>query len=283
MSGFDASWLALREPADHAARNMEVLAAVARYFEGRDRLTIVDLGCGTGSNLRGTALHLSARDQTWHLVDADPLLLDAARGALHAWADSTAMDGDCLKLTKGRRSIVVHLVEADLAGDNLVFPALKPDLVSAAALFDLCSEAFVARVVDALAEAKAAFYTALTYDGAATWEPTDKSDAAMVAAFNAHQRQDKGLGAALGPAATDALEKHLRRLGYHSLRGKSPWVMGEDEAALVDALTEGFAKAVSETGDVPSAKISAWLASRRTAVNCTIGHDDIWAAPPMKA
>ncbi len=279
MSGFDASWLALREPADHAARNMEVLAAVVRYFEGRDRLTIVDLGCGTGSNLRGTALHLPARDQTWHLVDADPLLLDAARGALHAWADSMATDGDCLKLTKGRRSIVVHLVEADLAGPDLVFPALKPDLVSAAALFDLCSEAFVVRVVEAIAETKAAFYTALTYDGAAAWEPTDREDAKIVAAFNAHQRRDKGLGAALGPTATDILEKHLRRLGYHSLRGKSPWVMGTEEAALIDALTEGFAQAVTETGDVPSAKISSWRASRRVAGGCTVGHDDIWAAP----
>ena len=45
--GFSADWLALREPADHAARDGDLLAAAAQVAGA----VIVDLGCGTGSTL----------------------------------------------------------------------------------------------------------------------------------------------------------------------------------------------------------------------------------------
>ena len=61
MGGFSPEWLALREPADHAARNPQVLAAVGAHFAAKGSLTVVDLGCGAGSNLRGTYAALPLR------------------------------------------------------------------------------------------------------------------------------------------------------------------------------------------------------------------------------
>ena len=91
MTGFSAQWLALREPADHRARDRtlqnkvcEQLANVARTEQRAVRL--IDLGCGSGSNLRALATSLPEQ-QHWTLVDYDPLLLAAARAALIAWAD----------------------------------------------------------------------------------------------------------------------------------------------------------------------------------------------------
>jgi hypothetical protein len=55
MSGFSAQWLDLREPVDHRSRNVELGRRLARHFEGWRPITVVDLGCGTGSNLRATA------------------------------------------------------------------------------------------------------------------------------------------------------------------------------------------------------------------------------------
>src|SRR5690606_5694169 len=77
MSGFSPDWLALREPADHASINAAVRAACVRVFAGRDIVRIVDLGCGTGSNLRSLAPALGVR-QHWSLIDNDPALLEIA-------------------------------------------------------------------------------------------------------------------------------------------------------------------------------------------------------------
>ncbi|RZI38309.1 SAM-dependent methyltransferase, partial [Herbaspirillum sp. HC18] len=51
---FSPDWLALREPADHAARSAHLLSRLATQFGDRDQVSVVDLGCGAGSNLRGT-------------------------------------------------------------------------------------------------------------------------------------------------------------------------------------------------------------------------------------
>lgn len=73
VSGFDPTWLALREPADHRSRNQDVADALAARFALRDSVNVVDLGCGTGSNLRAMA-ELLPKNQSWTLVDHDPAL-----------------------------------------------------------------------------------------------------------------------------------------------------------------------------------------------------------------
>jgi hypothetical protein len=75
MTGFAADWLALREPVDRCARSAPVLAATRLWADRRATpgcaLRVVDLGAGTGGNLRCLAPYLSA-PQAWTLVDDDP-------------------------------------------------------------------------------------------------------------------------------------------------------------------------------------------------------------------
>ena len=85
-TGFSAQWLDRREPADHRARNRKLEHALAKHFDGWRPITVVDLGCGTGSNLRATA-PLLGPEQHWTLVDHEQALLDAAAKRLTAWAD----------------------------------------------------------------------------------------------------------------------------------------------------------------------------------------------------
>jgi SAM-dependent methyltransferase len=275
---FSPEWLALREPADHAARSQELLAKVAAHFAGRETINVVDFGCGAGSNLRGTYAALPDH-QRWHLVDYDARLLAAARERLAGWADSSREHGDTLHLSMGAKTLTVSFVQADLTRDldHVLMP--EADLVTAAALFDLISESWIAGFVAALKQRRLPLYTVLTYDGTERWEPPHPADAAMLAAFHAHQATDKGFGPAAGPRATDLMAEAFAAAGYHVGRASSPWRLGPDFAALTRELVTGFAGAVRETGTVPEDDIEAWLAARRAGVTCHVGHEDLLALP----
>ncbi|HYF53851.1 MAG TPA: methyltransferase domain-containing protein [Salinarimonas sp.] len=275
---FSAEWLALREPADHRSRDAGLLDALAAALAGRERLRIVDLGCGAGSNLRALAPRLGPV-QAWRLVDHDPALLAAARARLAAWADGAREQGDGLRLEKDGRRLDVAFVRADLAGGVAAALGEAPDLVTAAALFDLASPAWIDAVAAAVAARGAAFHTALTYDGNEAWAPPHPADAAMRAAFHAHQGRDKGFGPAAGPGATAALARAFAARGYRIATAPSPWRLGSADGALVAALAEGTAEAVRETGLLAEAAVADWLAARRSGASCTVGHLDLLALP----
>ncbi|WP_439575845.1 class I SAM-dependent methyltransferase [Phreatobacter sp.] len=273
---FSPDWLALREPADHAARSAVLLNRVAGHFAGRSSLNVVDLGCGTGSNLRALAPHLPDR-QRWHLVDLDQSLLAAARTRLATWADEAGEEDNALVLLKGRKQLKVSFVGGDLTRDldRLLNPGAE--LVTAAALFDLASAPFIDAFVDELAVRRLPLYTVLTYDGAERWEPPHPADAAMLAAFHAHQKTDKGFGRAAGPAASRVLAESFGRAGYRVLRAPSPWRLGAADAKLMAELATGFAGAVRETGQVPDSAVEEWLKVRLSGSSCEVGHEDLFA------
>jgi len=277
MSGFSPDWLALREPADHAARNPQVLAAVGSTFSERQSLSIIDLGSGAGSNLRGSYSALPAR-QHWTLVDADSRLLSVARRKLAEWADEAQEQGEELVLRKDDKTLTVDFRQADLTKDLEWVLGWQPDLVTAAALFDLASVRWLERFVASLVSMRLPLYTVLTYDGRESWEPAHPDDQRMLAAFHYHQRNDKGFGPAAGPEATEALAQAFRKAGTAVTVGESPWLLGADHPDLVRELAAGIAAAVAETGHVSPEAIASWLEAKRGA-SVTIGHQDLWARP----
>ncbi|MEN5081364.1 SAM-dependent methyltransferase [Bosea sp. TWI1241] len=277
MTGFSAEWLALREPADHAARNPAVLAAVGAAFAGRSSLSIVDLGSGAGSNLRGSYAALPDR-QHWTLVDRDKALLEAALATLAQWADDSQRLGEELVLRKEGKTLTVDVRQADLDKDLEWVLGWRPDLVTAAALFDLTSERWIARFAAALASLRLPLYTVLTFDGRESWETPHPADKRMLAAFNHHQRGDKGFGPAAGPDAVELLAQAFRKTGFAVTAGESLWRIDDSRPEFRAALVAGIAAAVRETGQVDEATIAAWAAARQGATGF-VGHHDLWARP----
>lgn len=275
---FSPEWLALREPADHAARSRDLKAEVAQFVGGRPTIDVVDLGCGAGSNLRGTFGALPDI-QRWRLVDYDPKLLAAARQRLTEWADDVTNDGEVLALRKGAKAISIRFIQADLNRDLAAVLEPATDLVTAAALFDLVSVGWIAGFVAELSRRRLPLYTVLTYDGTESWQPPHPLDDQMLAAFHAHQATDKGFGPAAGPAATAAMAEAFAAAGYQVRCAPSPWMLGPDFAPLARELVTGFAGAVGQTGRVPAAEIDLWLRSRLAGVTCRVGHEDLFATP----
>ncbi|MFM1815389.1 MAG: hypothetical protein RLZ98_2084 [Pseudomonadota bacterium] len=280
MTGFSADWLALREAADHRSRNRGLAERLAAHFAMRDTIAVVDLGAGTGSNLRATAPLLPAR-QTWTLIDNDTALLQQARETLIAWSDTASLEGGCLTLHKGGRTILVEFRTADLAASlDDALPATV-DLVTASAFFDLASAQFMQRLAKAAAARHAVFYTVLTYDGRQTWAPRHPLDNEMRAAFHAHQITDKGLGMAAGPIAPSELADALSMAGYSVSECASDWQLDRQDAALIAKLATGFADAVRETAKLPASDTERWLGVARTGAE--VGHIDTLAIPTLVA
>lgn len=281
MSGFSTDWLALREGADHRARDAGLAQRLAGVLDGRKPVRVIDLGSGTGSNLRATAPFLS-EEQEWTLVDLDPGLLEEAARKLHIWADAADAIGDDLVLTKGRKRIGVHFRLADLAREVEDVLDRQADLVTASALFDLASAAWIERLVGAVATRGALFYTVLTYDGRDELRPAHGADHAVISAFAMHQRRDKGFGPAAGPSATGLLQAGFVKAGYAVATAASPWRLGASDDALAHELLNGMAMAVSETNAISEATLQEWLAFRqaqRTKAGAQVvtGHTDLLA------
>jgi SAM-dependent methyltransferase len=263
VSGFSPEWLRLREPADHRARDRGLVERLAAHLHERMSVRLVDLGCGTGSNLRALSPALPAR-QHWRLVDHDPVLLNAAREEIAKWPGA---------------SPEISFEAADLSRDLEQVLAPGCDVVTAAALFDLVSEAWLERLVAVLTTRACAFYTVLIYDGIMQWDPVHPADERIRAAFNAHQRTDKGFGRAAGADAAAFLVRALERAGFEVRTASSPWLLGRADLPLILSAAEGIADAARQTGLVAEADIADWLRSRAALSGCTIGHVDMLALP----
>lgn len=279
MSGatFSDDWLALREAADRRARNAALERRLADALAGLSEQRIVDLGAGTGANLRALAPRLGRR-QHWTLLDHDGALARIARARLAAFADTAREDGAALELTLGDRAIRVSFAQADLARDPAAPFASAPHLVTASAFHDLVSTGWCAAFAAAARGSGAAIHSALTCDGRDAWLPPHPADAAVAAAFRAHQSSDKGFGPAAGADGAGVLAQALAAQGYRLETADSPWRLGPADGALIARLAAGTAEAAAHIMDPPTAR--DWGRSRAGATACTIGHLDLLALPP---
>ena len=249
--GFSADWLALREPADHEARAAELLQHAV--IAAGPNPVILDLGCGTGSTVRALAPLLPKNTQ-WRLVDNDSELLRLAG------------------LTAGD-SATLH--QLDL-GDVDSLPLSDVTLVTASALIDLVSKTWLEQLASKLS---VPVYMALSYDGQMSWQPEHSMDANLIAAFNAHQRTDKGFGPALGPDSVQVAAEVFTAHGFEVFTATSPWRLGPGQAQLQRELVAGISQAANDFG-LQGAEL--WGAQRIAAADqtlCQIGHADILAIP----
>ena len=260
---FDAAWLRLREPVDHRSRSRDLEERVRHRGETEGWKRVVDLGGGTGSNVR----HLASRipwATVWRVVDHDPSLLRSV----------TPPQG-----------CEIERVEADLASDGLTWID-DADLVTASALLDLVSERWLLALASRCARAGCGVLLALSVDGTVRWHGSDDPDDGWILeAFRRHQTRDKGLGTALGPRAAAVAHKVLADAGYDTWMRPSPWVLtGASDAVLAGQWLSGFASAVAEIMPDRRIEIDAWEKRRAGAIatgdyRLDVGHLDVLALP----
>jgi hypothetical protein len=284
-------WLQLREAADWSARSDSLVARVLTRLARVDPVRILDLASGAGSNVRYLAPRLPAR-QRWTVVDRDASLLAEARIHLAAWASASgvALRGDrtgChLRGSTTEWTVTMH--QRDLGSlEAGLFDGCH--LVTASALLDLTSEAWIRDLAARCRAAGAGVLVALTYDGRFSCEPGEVEDETVRELFNAHQRTDKGLGGpAAGPAAHAAAERAFAGAGYEVATEPSDWRLDPGSRALQRPLIDGWAVAATEMAPRQAAAIEQWRLRRQAHVEAgrsrlVVGHHDLAAWLPSSA
>ncbi|MES1930531.1 glycosyl transferase, group 1 [Salinisphaera dokdonensis CL-ES53] len=272
---FAGDWLALREPLDHAARNSRLTAAAAeRLHTSREKKpqTIVDLGSGSGSNLRYLAPRFPG-PQHWRLLDHDPALLAAATRASASTRDAA---GDPVDIS-------ADVVDLGQAGWHSQLDGAA--LVTASALFDLVTADWVRDLARACASREAPGLFVLSVDGDISLSPSDVDDNVVFALLRAHQTRDKSFGAALGVQAPSVIQVAFEDVGYTVESAYAPWhIEGSTDALAGIALVEGWRDAVIEQSPADADRINAWARRRIDALEAgglriSVGHRDLFVAP----
>lgn len=290
MSGFSADWLALREPADHAARDDGLVERLRAWLDVRESRRIVDLGCGTGSNLRYLLPRLGD-SQHWRLVDHDRELLKKLPSLLEGWCDLQGFEcrstPDGVIIGGDGISATITTEAVDLAGEVADLDLRHTDVVTASALLDLCSAGWIddlaGACVAAASGAGAACLFLLDYDGRASWHPALDDDDRIRDLVNRHQVTDKGFGAALGPGAAGHVEALLRDVGHDVQAADSVWHVGPDQPGLHHAFVDGWAEAAAAIDPASALRLAHWLERRHSAVDAgatlAVGHRDVLGLP----
>lgn len=262
-------WLALREPADSAARATELADRLCEWAIGRSDgpLVVRDLGCGTGSMGRWLADRLPG-PQRWLLHDRDPALVDLAVTGLPAGVAAEPRVGD-----------LTALDAAQLAGTAVV---------TASALLDLLTADEVERLAAACAAAGCATLVALSVTGRVLLTPAEPLDSEFGAAFDAHQRRTVDGRRLLGPDAPPAIAAAFARHGASVVRAPSPWRLGPADGPLVEQWLRGWIAAACEHRPSLVAEAEAYLDRRLTAaergeLRVVVGHADLLALPAVRS
>lgn len=224
-------WLALREPADAAARAAELVEPLSRALPATGRRVIHDLGCGTGAMGRWLAPRLRG-PQHWVMHDRDADLLKVAAADLPGPAGNGAV-----VTVEAKQSDITRLRVSDLADASLV---------TASALLDLLTEDELARLVTVCASAGCPILLSLSVVGRVELRPADPLDRPVAAAFDANQRRMTERGRLLGPDAVAAAVEQFGRLRSHVLVRPSPWRLGASQADLAAEWFTGWVGAACE-------------------------------------
>ena len=200
---------------------------------GATTLSVVDLGCGAGSNLRGAGAR-TCPASSWTLVDHDAA--PAGRGRerlLRAGPTRPArrpVRSCSLQRASGYR---VTFRQADLSGD--VGRVLTPEPGSRHRRRPVRPRlGALARRLHGHARGRGGspLYTVLTYDGLERWPPPHPLDAAILAAFHAAPEDaTRASASAAGPGSAGHLAASFSGGSATASRAAdSPWRLGPEQS-----------------------------------------------------
>ena len=252
---------------------------------------MVDLACGTGANLR----ELGARGWAvrsagcWSITTRNcwPPCRQRSRPGRAVQGLALRGAGDGWRIDGPDWQAEVRLQRLDLSRQLALLPWREAALVTASALLDLVSAAWLDELLTRAGAARAALLFALTVDGRVEWTPALVGDA-LAARPVRRPTSDATRVSALRWAARPRAWRPQRwaASGYEVIQCRSDWQIdgGEGPAAraMLSAMVAGTAAAALEQAPAAGAALERWRAQRLAVVAQTrlrVGHLDLLATP----
>ena len=264
-----SGWLALREPADAAARSQALVDELTRDAPEDGSWIVHDLACGTGSMGRWLAPRLHGT-QHWVMHDRDRDLLDIA-----ATVPPGPAAGGAPVTWEVRQSDITLLRPDDLAGATLT---------TASALLDMLTEDELRHLVAISGAVGCHILVTMSVVGRVDLTPAEPLDSDMADAFNAHQRRVTTRGRLLGPDAVEAAVDGYRRRGTEVIVRPSPWRLGAADTELATEWLTGWVDAACEQQPELAAEAPDYVDRRLAQANAgkltvSVDHADLLVRP----
>ena len=264
---FDKDWLNERYPFDVEARNKELQTKVLQHLEGKEKLVLVDVGSGTGSNCLYFVEKL-LQNQKWYLIEQNEYLSNATIRRLKEYASYHKYEFErkkkSIKITAITKTIEVVLINDSMLNLDALLDVTKIDLLTANAVFDLLSEEQIEQFSNIIINNKIPFYATLNYQNM-TFFPEDPFDDIFISIYNNHMERRQVFGKAMGKNAPQFILAIFEKENWLIDSLSSNWNVERDDIKMHYYLLNFMENALAEMNldDAMQSNFQKWLQRKK--------------------
>lgn len=264
-------WLNLRYDADCQSRNQRVQEQVLGQLK-EDTIRILDIGAGTGSNIRYLLTKLTNPKQQWILLDQEEDLLQNVKHHLAILADLQHQSDAKFAFHYEGREISVEFLVGDLFSSKVEAYMKSSDLIVANAFFDLLSKSQLSSFMSMLKANEQLLLATINYTGTTFSVHHSKQDDIWIERYHQHMKRPSLSGSSTGPDCINEMTRIIQDHGLRYVAGPSDWVLDLKEP-LIQGIFDFMEAAFLDMG-MPIEEFNNWRTSKREG-ELVIHHSDL--------
>lgn len=247
-------WLNLREKYDNQARNKDLEDFVINKLSKLNKIKILDLGAGGGSNFFYFNDKFKQK-QTWTLVDKNPNLQQ------YIHRDIIKRNGDFENLS---------ILTSDFLSSTCPIYNQEYKLVLANAVFDLLTQDQFDQLMKNfykfnLIDPSTIFYFTLNINDKIFFNPREEEDQRVVEIFQQHMSVTEKTQKRMGVECTDHIEKTFEKYGLKNLKGESIWKIDPNDTEFLKYKMK-FIENACRSEKLNSTSIHNWFEKRNEQI-----------------
>ncbi len=279
--GFDTGWLNERFAYDNAARNTEVEQAFINHFRFKEKLSILDIGAGTGAN----CLYFMERlfkNQEWTLIEKDPQLCEACKQRIERFLLDYnffyTYEDNVFRIKIWESRVKIKIINASFFDLKELVDLDQIDVLMAAAVFDVLTLEQFEEVMKPIVASKTALFTSMNYHSMKCL-PEESLDIEFVSAYENHMMREQTIGVAMGPKCSSLIEAFFKQHQIEFIKGSSQWKLDERAQKMHSFLLNFMEGALGEEALVDLKIFNSWLSEKRALsqsgrLNMEVNHLD---------